>query len=132
MKLTILAFALVLLVSGCGPSGGTSTATESHDVLTAAEIATTDATNAYDAISLKRPWFLQSRGPRSLTQAAPGQTNEYPVVYLDRTYYGEIESLRQIPTIQIREIRYLDSNDATMYFGAGHTGGIILVLSRTR
>lgn len=130
MKNIMLLIGFALLLNSCGSAGGGSTATESRDVLTAQEIATTNAQNAYDAISMKRPWFLQSRGPRSLTQADPGQTNEYPIVYLDRMYYGEIESLRNIPVQQIKEIRFLDSNDATMQFGAGHTGGIILVISR--
>jgi hypothetical protein len=100
------------------------------DVLTAEEISTTNAQNAYDAISLKRPFFLKSRGVRSLHEAPVGQTVEYPVVYLDRMYYGELESLRDIPVATIQEIRYLDFNAATVRFGTGHSGGIILIITR--
>jgi len=135
MKHTVwtAALAMAFVLTGCGASSGTSSATEDRDVLTAAEIATTAATNAYDAISMKRPWFLQSRGPRSLGQPEPpepGQTTEFPVVYVNRMYYGDLESLRLIPVQQISIIRFLDSNAATMEFGAGHTGGIILITTK--
>jgi len=132
MKHILCLAGALLLTSGCGNSGGTSTAAEDRDVLTGDEIAMTEATNAYDAIALKRPWFLQSRGPRSLTQAEPGQTNEYPVVYVNRMYYGDLESLKQISVQAISIIQFLDSNDATMQFGAGHTGGIILITTKPR
>jgi len=120
---------LVLTVSVCGCSStqeGTTSRVQS-DVLTAEEIATTTAENAYDAISLKRPFFLKSRGPRSLREAPAGQTVEFPIVYMNGMYYGDLESLKNIHVSQIREIRYYDHNAATMRFGTGHTGGIISV-----
>ncbi len=132
MKTILILAGLTALLMGCGSTGGGSSATESRDVLTAQEIATTNAQNAYEAVTMKRPWFLQSRGPRSLTHADQGQTTEYPVVYLDGVYYGDIESLRQIPVVQVREIRFYDMSSATLQFGAGHTGGVIQVLSKPR
>jgi hypothetical protein len=107
-----------------------TTGTRAPDVLTAEEIATTTALNAYEAISLRRPFFLKSRGPRSLREPAAGQTVEYPVVYLDRMYYGDLSSLRNISVTTIEEIRYLDFNAATLQFGTGHSGGIILILTK--
>jgi hypothetical protein len=125
-----LVLALAFLIGGCvSPRGGT-TGRLTPNVLTAEEIATTDALNAYDAISLKRPFFLKSRGPRSLLESPTGQTAEYPVVYVDGMYYGELESLRFIAVTNIREIDYLDFNAATLRFGTGHTGGVILVLTK--
>ncbi len=124
-----LVFGLAILFAACAAPREGTTGKTSANVLTAAEIATTDALNAYDAVSLKRPFFLKSRGPRSLSMSAPGQTSEFPVVYLDNMYYGELESLRLIPVINIREIDYLDFNDANLRFGTGHTGGVILVLT---
>jgi hypothetical protein len=124
--------ALMLIVLGCGCSSmreGT-TGKVQGDVLTAEEIATTIAQNAYEAISLRRPFFLKSRGVRSLREAPTGQTVEYPVVYLDRMYYGDLESLRTISVSTIVEIRYLDFNSATVQFGTGHSGGIIHVITK--
>jgi hypothetical protein len=125
-----LFFVLAILVSGCtAPREGTAGKT-TPDVLTAQEIATTDALNAFDAVSLKRPFWLKSRGTRSLLGSLPGQTSEFPVVYIDSNYYGELESLRNIFVTNIREINYFDFNAANLRFGTGHTGGVIQVLTK--
>jgi hypothetical protein len=121
---------LALFIGGCAPMQEGTTGRMQNDVLTAEEIATTTAQNAYDAISLKRPFFLKSRGIRSLHDAPVGQTVQYPVVYLDRVYFGELESLRDISVTIVFEIRYLDFNAATNQFGTGHSGGIILVITK--
>lgn len=117
----------IVVFGACSSIRDGTTGSTSKEVLTAEEIATTIATNAYEAVSLKRPWFLQSRGPRSLRPPPISQTTEFPVVYLDRVYYGELETLRQIPVSHIKDIRYFDFNAATMQFGTGHSGGVILV-----
>lgn len=124
IQLTLI---LIVLICGCSSMKEGTTGRVQGDVLTAEEIATTTAQNAYDAISLRRPFFLKSRGRRSLRDAPTGQTVEYPVVFVDRMYYGELESLRNISVHLIAEIQYLDFNAATVQFGTGHSGGIILV-----
>ncbi|HCA78906.1 MAG TPA: hypothetical protein DEP53_04150 [Bacteroidetes bacterium] len=130
MKKIVFVFVLMFIVTGCGSVSEGTTGRVQNDVLTAEEIATTTATNAYDAISLRRPFFLKSRGMRSLREAPTGQTVEYPIVYLDRMYYGELDLLRTLSVTTIVEIRYLDFNAATLQFGTGHTGGIIHVVTK--
>jgi hypothetical protein len=130
MRRILPAAFLLLLTGACTPTHDGTTTRSPRDVLTAEEIASTNALNAYEAISLKRPFFLKSRGPRSLRQAPVGQTTEFPVVYVDKMYYGELESLRYISINDIKEIQYLDFNEATLRFGTGHSGGIILVLTK--
>jgi hypothetical protein len=129
-KIVVLMFFVSAFVAGCSSMREGTTGKTRGDVLTAEEIATTKAQNAYDAVTLKRPFFLKSRGPRSLSSAPAGQTVEFPVVYLDGMYYGEIESLRNITVEDIKEIDYLDFNAATIRFGTGHSGGIILVVTK--
>lgn len=121
---------LFAALAGCSSIREGTTGKNAPDILTADEIATTTALNAYDAISLRRPFFLKSRGPRSLREAPVGQTVEYPVVYVDRMYYGELETLKNISVTAIEEIRYLDFNAATLQFGTGHSGGIILIITK--
>ena len=121
---------LIALFSSCSSMKEGTTGRVQGDVLTAEEIATTHAENAYDAISLKRPFFLKSRGVRSLREAPAGQTVEYPVVYIDRMYYGDLESLKTVSVTIIDQIRYLDFNSATVQFGTGHTGGIIHITTK--
>jgi hypothetical protein len=130
MDRILTAVFLAVLISACSSLKEGTTGTSQGDVLTAEEIATTTALTAYDAISLRRPFFLKSRGMRSLHEAPAGQTVEYPVVYLDRMYFGDLESLKTIPVTTIDEIRYLDFNAATVQFGTGHSGGIVLVITR--
>jgi hypothetical protein len=130
MKKIAFVSVLVFVLAGCSSVGGGTTGRIQNDVLTAEEIATTTAVNAYEAISLKRPFFLKSRGMRSLRDAPAGQTVEYPIVYMDRMYYGDLETLRTISVTTIMEIRYLDFNQATVQFGTGHTGGIIHVITK--
>ncbi len=129
-RIVALVLLIIACVVGCSSMREGTTGKVRGDVLTSEEIATTKAQNAYDAITLKRPFFLKSRGPRSLSSAPMGQTVEFPVVYLDGMYYGEIESLRNITVEDIKEIDYLDFNAATVRFGTGHSGGIILVVTK--
>jgi hypothetical protein len=129
-KTIALVLLIIAFVGGCSTMREGTTGQVRGDVLTSEEIASTKAQNAYDAITLKRPFFLKSRGPRSLSSAPMGQTVEFPVVYLDGMYYGEIESLRNITVEDIKEIDYLDFNAATLRFGTGHSGGIIHVISK--
>lgn len=128
MRITHLVCILGILISGCVTPREGTTGRGQGDILTAEEIAETTAQNAYDAISLKRPFFLKSRGPRSLQGAPAGQTVEFPIVYVNGMYFGELESLRNIHVSQVREIHYLDHNAATLRFGTGRTGGVISVL----
>jgi hypothetical protein len=121
---------LAVLFGACSSVREGSTGRTKGDVLTAEEIATTTALNAYDAVSLKRPFFLKSRGMRSLREAPAGQSVEYPVVYLDRMYFGDLESLKTISVTAIDEIRYLDFNAATVQFGTGHSAGIIHIITK--
>jgi len=83
--------------------------------------------NAYDAIQRLRPRWLQSRGVSSMRTSTP----EFAQVYLDNAPMGGLGALRQISVGDIRQIRYLDSRDATTRYGTGHGGGAILVSTRT-
>lgn len=123
-------FLVAFLVCGCTSTKEGTAGRTNPDVLTAQEIGTTDALTAFDAVNIKRPFWLKSRGTRSLLGSPPGQTSEFPVVYIDGNYYGELESLRNISVTNIREMNYLDFNAATLRFGTGHTGGVINVLTK--
>jgi hypothetical protein len=106
------------------PLGPTAAAQHARDqargVVTRAELATVDGLTAYDAIMRLRPIYLYGRG------------GYYPKVYVDGLHYGEMASLRDLWAGDIEEIQYLHAADATTRFGTGHTGGAILVFTRTR
>jgi len=102
-----------------GPSAAT-TRTRS-DVITAEELAKVDAPNAYLAVQRLRPQFLQTRGQTTIMGSSAIQ------VYVDGTRMGGLESLQQIPTNDVKEIRWLSSSEATQRFGTGNAQGAIVV-----
>lgn len=117
---------LSVAVGGCASSSGAAPG-GMREVLTHEEISSSSATTAYDAVRLLRPSFLRGRGARSMNAAG----GSGPVLYVDGIYRGDAREMEQIPAATVLEIRYLDSTDATMRFGTGHTDGAILVTTRT-
>jgi hypothetical protein len=121
---TLVVAGLLFFLSGCG--GGEGVGRGGRDVLTAEELATVNETNLYDAIKKLRPMFLVSRGATSLRIGE----STLPRVYLDGSPYGDPESLRNMPLTGIYEVRFIDSRDATILYGTGHTAGIIMVKTK--
>jgi hypothetical protein len=84
------------------------------------ELRQATGSNAFDLIQQLRPQYLRRRG-----------ASQAPAVFLDNIPRGGVDALRQIPALDVAEIRYLDSRAATQQFGTGYSGGIILVLTAT-
>jgi hypothetical protein len=72
--------------------------------------------------------MLRSRGVISPND--PNGEATMPKVYVDNVSYGNVESLSNINSSQIKEIRYIKATDATTQWGTGHTGGVILVITK--
>jgi hypothetical protein len=133
----IFGASLIVLAAGCASSGASGapaataagsaaqqsrgTQRSSRDLITAEELATVDVQNAYQAVQRLRPNFLQRRGTTSMTQQAD------IVVYVDNNRMGGPTTLQQIPTNEVKEIRYLSATDATQRYGTGHAAGAIVV-----
>ena len=100
----------------------------------------------YQLIRALRPHFLNApRGVRSMgmtgtsvSGAGRGQTMETrtggasaaptPLVYLNGLRGGELESLKQIMAMDVREVRYYEPAKAEDEFGPGHDGGVVAVV----
>jgi len=119
-------------VSGSGSaSGGTARAPSRRpDVIDQSEISTraSDATNALQIIQKLRPQMLTGRGLGSPTDVT-GETSK-PRVYVDNISYGDLGTLSNLTANQIKEIRFMNSRDATTQWGTGHMGGVILVTTK--
>lgn len=119
-------FALVLLVflSGCAASSagvdGASTR-RSSTLITEEEFAEVVTIGTlWDAIErLRSPW-LRSRGGRT----------GYPVVFVNGTRFGELDSLRAIQVTDVATARLVSAGDATTLYGTGYPAGIIDVRTR--
>ncbi|HSJ32433.1 MAG TPA: hypothetical protein VK933_13415 [Longimicrobiales bacterium] len=126
-----LLLAVLLTAAGCASSGGTSARRDSR-VLMPEEIATVPVNNLYEAIDRLRPRWLEMRDVRSLGTGV-GQI----VVFLNNSYVGGPETLRQFQAHQVVRIRYLDAAQAsatlTGYDTSRHVvAGIVLETAEGR
>jgi hypothetical protein len=103
-SLLIVAF---ITVAGCA-SSGTGNVRRDSRLLTPEEIATVPVTNLYEAVERLRPRWLEMRDVRSLGTGI-GQI----VVFLNNSYVGGPETLRQFQGHQVIRIRYLDAAQAS-------------------
>jgi hypothetical protein len=101
-----------------------------RDVIFEPEISSRapDAANAYQIIQRLRPQMLRIRGLASPMDRT-GESVQ-PKVYLDNVEYGTLGQLQNLNANQIREIRFVNSRDATTRWGTGHMGGVILILTK--
>ena len=97
-------FLLALGVAGCAsaPAGGRVPVANS-DVVTRQELVESGAGDLYQAVERLRPLWLRSRGIRSFT------SDTEIAVLRDGAYFGDIQSLRTIPTDQAFRLEYADA-----------------------
>ena len=121
----LLAGALTAIaLGGCARNAARdSVATGGTDILRRDEITRSGATDAFTAIRMLRPVFLQSRGRTSILRAE----NTEPAVYLDDRLIGGLAVLRDIPATQVIDVRYFGPAQAQMRWGTGNSAGAILV-----
>jgi hypothetical protein len=120
----VLALAGAIACASAG-AGGTGTG-RSSNVITAQEIADIHESNAYDVITRLRPSFLRTRGRSSINSG----TDDYATVFMDGQQYGDLASLKNIPSAQIHEIRYYGAADAMTKFGMQASAGAIDISTR--
>lgn len=106
--LSLLLIAVFAAV-GCASSGNGTGVRRDSRVLTPEEIATVPVTNLYEAVERLRPRWLEMRDVRSISAAGGGQI----VVFLNNSYVGGPETLRQFQAHQVVRIRYLDAAQAS-------------------
>lgn len=114
-----------VLTAGCASGQRSDRDFYSRDILTADQIRTTGATDAYEAVArLKSHWL------RSVTPTSPGnqESRTSPVMaYLDNQRLGGVDQLRRVEVAAIEYIRYFPPAEAASRWGFGNSGGAILV-----
>ena len=119
-SLSVIAF-LSLFLAACATAGSTAGSSNSSKApITAEEISTANLPDGYALVDrLRRTWFRNDPG----TGAAVS-------VYMDQQNLGGPSALRDIPTAQIAELRFLPSPEAIQQFGQDAKGGAIVVVRR--
>jgi len=123
-RIAILAAALLTLAA-CSPKSARVTP-QDRNLITADEIAKSNATNAFEAVERLRPAFLRTRGSQSLQNQEPPT----PMIYVDGMRYGPLQTLASVPTLGIVSIQYLTAIEATQRYGLGNEGGAIMITTR--
>lgn len=72
-----------------------------------------------------REWL---RGRSGTVRSPTGRT--YPQVFVDGRPFGTMDTLSQIGTAEVEEIRFIPAADATTRYGTGYPAGIIEVILR--
>ncbi len=93
--------------------------------ITASEIEEAALANAYDAVSILRPQWLEGRGRDTFTVYGTDNIR----IYLNSMELGGVESLRRVEAQIITSIRFFDAQRATALFGAGHVQGVIQIVT---
>jgi hypothetical protein len=125
---------LLLLLALAAPAcaarkpGARSTGVRARtDLLTSEQINRGGWPNLYDAIQALRPRWLQARGPDTLV----GQQGEVQV-HLNEVRVGGINSLRDMPSMGIVYVQFIDPNTAAARWGMNHGHGAIYISTRAR
>jgi hypothetical protein len=98
------------------------------DILAEDEINALHVASAYDVVTRTRPAYLHSRGREysSDSRLAPIPAH----VFMDDTYYGDINTLRSVPASQLAQVRFYQSYEAQYKFGSDHMGGVIQLITK--
>lgn len=133
LKLTA-GIAVAVLAVSCA-SSGTQTRSDSEprqqsrsrNVITLAEIDSSNAADAYQLIQLVRPEWLRTRGAASMQNPSP----QPAVAYVDGQHYGPLSSLASFRYGSFKELRYYSPSEATNRWGTGHSGGVVYLSTRS-
>ena len=118
---------IVGLVACANPAPGNA-GLRDYNTITQNEITAQNGTNAWDLITHLRPSYLKTRGRSSINNSSV--STEYASVFLDGQYFGDLTSLRNIPTMNISVIHYLPSNESVTRYGMQYGSGVIEIRTR--
>ena len=118
--------AAVAATLACASATAKSGPHRAANLITAEEIAGTSTSNAFEAVEKLRPDFLHSHGT-NLSRSDSG----LPDVYLGVARYGDVNSLRNIPAMEVLEIRFYKGAEAATKFGMQNPTGINGVIEVT-
>lgn len=94
--------------------------------ITAEELDGTGASTAYETVELLRPEWLTARGFHSIGEDA----DQRILAYVDDIRLGAVEALTEVNAQDVHSIHFLDPAASTYRWGAGHSHGAILVLTK--
>ena len=127
----LLVLPLLLLACG-GPQPSGALAPEGGTIITRERIAASGARTAWDALRRTVPnlQLRESRGKAARIQRrgrASIYLDDQVRVILDHVRVEDVQVLQQIAATDILTIQVLNGMDATTYYGATSTSGVIII-----
>jgi hypothetical protein len=112
---------------------GERLASSSPTTLSQEDMASVPGSNLLEVVERLRPRWLQARTPVSLnTSSAPPQI----LVFMNSTYLGGPDELRQFQPRDVLEVRYMDGPTASAqlrgYNSSIHVAGAIVMVTAQR
>jgi len=117
----VAAVACAVFASGCA-SSGTVVQQSQRNVITSEELARAGDVNVYDALVQMRPSFLRSHGGATSATQPPVQ------VYVSGMLMPGLDHLKEIMVKGVKEITFLEPQQAITRFGGNNTGGALVVV----
>ena len=124
----VAAGCVVLVAAACASSGGAAgkhpplNAPSRNNVLTADEIQRAHIPNVFDLVSSLRPRWLQTRGVDSFQHPS-----EIQVYFGNTRMQGGVAALRDISSLGLTKIEFVDGITASARWGLDHAAGAIVV-----
>ena len=120
-RAAVIAAALVV-ATACAPHSTGSGRTGQHNLITAEELTRAGDVSLYEALRQLRPAMLQSHGGQGVMS---GQT---PVqVYVGSEQMEGIDHLRVISARTVRQVQFLEPQQANARFGGNNAGGALII-----
>jgi hypothetical protein len=114
-----------LAATGCA-TGGMGSRGGSGDIITAAQIVSSGAQTAYDAVQRLEPSWLTSHGSGSMG-AGMSTGSDTPDIYVGGSNVGGVDYLQNVNATDVKEMRFYRPGEAATRFGMGHRAGVIEV-----
>lgn len=110
--MTLARYSAMIALAACASSagGGSTSARAAPDSISRAEIASSNATNAYELISRLRPQWLRAGATGSIGAGRP--QNQAILVYLDRQRLQDVGALKTISVEGITSAQWIDATRA--------------------
>ena len=118
---------IIVTLAACASTGTTAGARPQSDLITAAEIASSGTTNAWDMINRLRPNWLKQQPVGSI---GGGAYSQVIAVYVDGHRFGDVTSLRTLSAAGIRSAQWLDAARAATVLneiGSDPIAGAIII-----
>jgi hypothetical protein len=125
--LALSRFAIMVSMVACASSGSTAGSSHQPDQITAAEIASSGTTNAWDLINRLRPNWVKQQAVGSM---GGGGHTQVIAVYVDGHRFGDVSSLRTLSASTIRSAQWLDAARAATVLnevGSDPIAGAIII-----